>query len=557
MGREDNSRRTEVLIVGGGPVGMLLALFLDRHGVSSVVFNTQDGVPTHPRGSTHNSRTMEHFRRLGISSPIRKLGLPHDHPKDAAYFTRLSGWEIARYRMPSQIELERLIAASQATDQVPEPMHRADQIRVADFLLKHLRKRSNVELRFGWQADQFSQDADGVALTAKRVADGRSEQWQARYLVGCDGGQSAVRRSLGIRYSGYDRLEQAFLGGRMISTYLRAPTLYRDYLGRRRAWMYWVVNPELRSTLFTLNGKDEFMFYTKPMGSDAPPDDATIRHALFRSIGAEAPVEFIGHQPWIAGAALVAERFADRRILLAGDAVHLFTPAGGFGMNTGIDDVANLSWKLAATLQGWGGQSLLDSYESERKPIAVRNTRAARAIARQVGVLDIPAGVEDDSPTGVEQRQELGAQVSTYLGTQFAPIGVELGARYDGSSIIASDETAPTDSIVQYIPTGQPGGRAPHSWIGSGRSIGDSLYDRLGNGFTLLRLGPKPSDGAGLAEAAKQSGVPLDILDVADAATRDLYGADLVLVRPDQHVAWRGAKSPGDASAIVARVIGA
>ena len=381
LGAKDSRCQTEVMIVGGGPVGMLLALFLDRYGVKSVVFNTEDGVPTHPRGSTHNSRTMEHYRRLGISDTIRKLGLPPDHPKDAAYFTRLSGWEIARYRMPSEIELARLSASTQITDQIPEPTQRADQIRVADFLLKHIRRQSNVELRFGWQADQFSQDANGVALTATRVTDGESEQWQACYLVGCDGAHSDVRRSLGIGYSGYDRLEQDYLGGRMISTYLRAPTLYRDYLSRRRAWMYWVVNPELRSTLFTLNGKDEFMFYTKPKGPGGPPEDAAIRDALFRSIGAEAPVEFIGHQPWTAGAALVAERFADRRILLAGDAVHLFTPTGGFGMNTGVDDVANLSWKLAATLQGWGGKSLLDSYESERKPIAVRNTRAARAIA--------------------------------------------------------------------------------------------------------------------------------------------------------------------------------
>ena len=378
MGANDYRYRTEVLIVGGGPVGMLLALFLDRYGVKSVVFNTDDGVPTHPRGSTHNSRTMEHYRRLGISGTIRKLGLPPDHPKDAAYFTRLSGWEIARYRMPSEIELARLSAATQITDQIPEPMQRADQIRVADFLVKHLRKRSNVELRFGWQADHFSQDANGVGLTARRVADGQSERWRARYLVGCDGGQSDVRRSLGIRYSGYDRLEQAYLGGRMTSTYLRAPTLYRDYLGRRRAWMYWVVNPELRSTLFTLNGKDEFMFYTKPKDSDAPPDDAAVRDALFRSIGSEAPVEFIGHQPWTAGAALVAERFADRRILLAGDAVHLFTPTGGFGMNTGVDDVANLSWKLAATLQGWGGKSLLilTRASASRSPCAIRGPRA-------------------------------------------------------------------------------------------------------------------------------------------------------------------------------------
>jgi hypothetical protein len=243
--------------------------------------------------------------------------------------------------------------------------------------------------------------------------------------------------------------------------------------------------------------------------------------------------------------------------MLAGDAVHLFTPTGGFGMNSGVDDAANLSWKLAAMLQGWGGHSLLDSYESERKPIAVRNTRAARAIAKQVGVIDIRAGMEEDLPSGAAQRQEVGAYVSTYLGAQFAPIGVELGARYDGSPVIASDETAPTDSIVQYLPTGVPGGRAPHSWLGTGRGIGDPLYDRLGNGFTLLRLGSKPPAAASLAAAARERGVPLDILDVPDAATREIYGSDLALIRPDQHVAWRSDASPADAGAVLARVTGA
>src|SRR5665213_1238338 len=557
MGEAAGSMRTQVAIVGGGPVGMLLALFLDRYGVRSVIFNTEERVRWHPKGSSHNSRTMEHYRRLGISGAIRKLGLPPEHPKDVAYLTRLSGWELARYRMPSERELERLSATTLATDQIPEPMQRANQMYVEEFLLNHVRKRPNIELRFGWEASQISQDADGALLIARRVADGVSEAWRAHYLVGCDGGHSAVRRSLGIRYSGYDRLEQAYLGGGMVSTYLRAPTLYRDYLSGRRAWMYWIVNPEMRSTLFSLNGQDEFMFWTKPVKAGALPDESAVRHALFRCIGAEAPVEFIGHQPWTAGAALVAERFGDRRILLAGDAVHLFTPTGGFGMNTGIDDVANLSWKLAAMLQGWGGTSLLESYESERKPIAVRNTRAARAIAQQVGGLNIPAEMEQDSPLGEMQRREVGAQVSTYLGTQFAPIGVELGARYDGSPIIATNEAAPTDSIVQYTPTGQPGGRAPHSWLGAGRAIGDSLYDSLGKGFTLLRLGPKPPDSGDLINAAKNLGVPLDCLDVPDATTRDLYGADLVLVRPDQHVAWRGTTPPTDASAVLARVIGA
>jgi 2-polyprenyl-6-methoxyphenol hydroxylase-like FAD-dependent oxidoreductase len=557
MVQEDRQRERAVAIVGGGPVGMLLALFLDRYGVKSVIFNTEERTRVLPKGSSYNARSMEHCRRLGIADAIRKLGLPPDHPKDAAYFTRLSGWEIARFRMASELECARERAMTPATDQTPEPGTRVNQMYVEAFLLEHLRTRPNIEVRFGWQADAFSQDAEGVSLVATRLADGETEQWRARYLVGCDGGHSAVRRALGIRYSGYDRLEQAYLGGRMYATYLRAPTLYRDYLGRRRAWMYWVVNPELRSTLFALNGKDEFMFWIKPKDADALPDAATVRHAFFRCIGAEAPVEIIGGQPWTAGAALVAERFADRRILLAGDAVHLFTPTGGFGMNSGIDDVANLSWKLAAMLHGWGGAALLDSYERERQPIAIRNTRAARAIAKQVGTLDVPASVEEDSPTGAGQRLELGAQVATYLGTQFAPIGVELGARYDGSPLITSDEAAPTDSIVQYIPTGQPGGRAPHVWLGGGHGLGDSLYDRLGDGFTLLRLGPKAADGTGFAAAAKARGVPFAVADLPDAAARDLYGADLALIRPDQHVAWRGNASPADADALLARVIGA
>jgi 2-polyprenyl-6-methoxyphenol hydroxylase-like FAD-dependent oxidoreductase len=556
--RQQADRRTQVLIVGGGPVGMVLALFLDRYGVKSTVFNSEERVPMHPKGSGHNARTMEHYRRLGVSSAIRRLGMPTDHPKDVAYFTRLSTWEIARFHMPSDDQLQRLIATAPATDQMPEPGQRANQMYVEDFLLRHMQARPNITLRYGWTAEGFGQDDDGAWLTATRHADGSAERWKASYLAGCDGGQSAVRRALGIRYAGHDRLDQAYLGGRMISTYVRAPTLYPDHLGRRRAWMYWIVNPELRSTLFSLNGHDEFMFWTKPkVDAVTPPDESQIRHALYRSIGAEVPVTFIGHQPWTAGAALVAESFGDRRIFLAGDSVHLFTPTGGFGMNTGIDDAANLSWKLAAVLQGWGGPSLLDSYEIERKPIAIRNTRVARAIAKQVGSLEIPAGVEEDSPAGAILRQEVGMQAGTYLGAQFAPIGVELGARYDGSPIVVGDEAAPTDGIVQYIPTAQPGGRAPHAWIGTGRDLGDSLFDLLGNGFTLLRLGPRPADASDIAAAAKRHRVPLKVLDIPDPIVRDLYDADFALIRPDQHVAWRSGRDSMMPDTIISRAVGA
>jgi len=253
---------------------MVLALFLDRYGIKSAVFNSDEVVRLHPKGSTHNARTMEHYRRLGISTAIRKLGLPTDHPKDVAYFTRLSAWEIARYHMPCEEDLRRLTAASQQTDQVPEPVQRANQMYVEKFLFGHMQSRRNITSRYGWYADGFGQDADGAWLTATRSADGKLERWRAAYVIGCDGGQRTVRRALGVRYTGHDRLNQAYMGGRMISTYVRAPTLYRDYLGRRRAWMYWIVNPELRSTLFSLNGRDEFMFWTKPKDDAAPPDEA-------------------------------------------------------------------------------------------------------------------------------------------------------------------------------------------------------------------------------------------------------------------------------------------
>ena len=557
MSDNEKQSTTEVAIVGGGPVGLILSLFLDFYGVKSVLFNTEDRVRKHPKGSSHNARTMEHYRRLGISAPIRRLGMPLDYPKDVAYQTRLSGFEIARFYMPSEIEIARQTRAANQTDQTPEPMFRANQMYVEAFLFEHARTRRNITLRFGWRCDGFCQNADGTSLRATR-ADGQSERWNAAYVIGCDGGRSDVRHALGVRYSGIDHLEQAYLGGRMIASYLRAPTLCRDHLGRRRAWMYWVVNPDLRTTLFSLNGTDEFMFWTKPADPKAPPDSEAIRRAFHCCIGTEVPVEFIGHEPWTAGAALVAEQFADQRIILVGDAVHLFTPTGGFGMNTGMDDAANLAWKLAATLRGWGGAHLLRSYEIERRPIAVRNTTAARAIAKQVGTLEIPSRIEEDSPVGAAQRRELGLFVSTYLGAQFDPIGVELGARYDNSPIVISNGAPPpTDSIVQYIPTGVPGGRAPHYWFGTGRGIGDSLFDRLGKGFTLLRLGPKPPAAENFAAAGRARGVPLTILDVPEDAARDLYAADLALVRPDQHIAWAGVAAPADADCVLARATGA
>ncbi len=543
-----------VAIVGGGPVGLMLALLLDRHGVRSVLFNTEETTRWHPKGSSQGARTMEHYRRLGIAGQVRALGLPADHPTDVIYFTRFGGYELARLPMPSPAQMLRAVAAAPKTDQVPEPLHRANQMYVEKFLLEHVRTRANIVVRFGWRVEDFADDGDGVTVNAVCERDGRREAWRSSYLAGCDGGQGLVRRTLGIRYSG-ESLQQAYMGGRMFSTHIRVPTLARDFLRDDRGFQYWVINSELRTTITSVNGTDEFMFWTRATDETAAADDRAVVDAMRRSTNSDIAVEVLAHHPWTAGMALVAERYGSGRVWLAGDAIHLFTPTGGFGMNTGVDDAANLAWKLAAMVQGWGGSGLLASYEAERKPVALRNTGAARQLSKNIGDIAIPPAVEDDSPAGEQARRDLGAILST-CGEQYGSIGVQLGARYDGSPIVAENGAPPPDDFIDYTPSSVPGGRAPHFWLNDGRDFGNSLFDRLGTGFTLLRLSGKAPSGSALAETAARMGIPYTVLDCPDVEARDLYGCDLALIRPDQHVAWRGNQTLADSGRLFGQLTG-
>jgi 2-polyprenyl-6-methoxyphenol hydroxylase-like FAD-dependent oxidoreductase len=548
----DHVRRAPVGIVGGGPVGLVLALFLDRHGVDSVVFNDEKDSLPYPRGNTHNARTMEHYRRLGIAGAVRGLGLPPHHPTDVAYFTRYRGVELARLRMPSEAEKIRAAATAPETDQVPEPLHRGNQMYVEKFLLDRARTRPHITLRFGWRVGTLHQDADGVTLRAEPAGDGAGECWRTRYAVGCDGGQSLVRRVLGVHYAGEGSLDQDILGHRASAVHLRLPTLQQDFFQGREAWSYWAVNADLAMNLISLNGRDEFFLLTSSVDPDRPDRDELTR--LVRgAAGAPVPVELLGHRPWTPGLALVAERFAVGRVFLAGDSAHLFTPTGGFGMNTGIDDAANLSWKLAAAARGWGTRRLLETYELERQPIATRNTTAARQLNKNLGAVRRPAELEDRTAAGDQARRRAGALLATF-GEQFASIGVQLGARYDGSPIIVGDGDPPADSLTSYRPTSVPGGRAPHLWLADGVGRRHSLFDRFGLGFTLLRLGKHAPSGSGLLAAAQARGVPMAVVDVATPAARELYQRDLVLIRPDQHVAWRGNQAPADPDALLRRV---
>ena len=348
------------------------------------------------------------------------------------------------------------------TDQLPEPTHRVNQMYVERFLFDEASRRPGIAMRFGWTVDALTEDKDGVSLRASRAAGGETEEHRVSYVVGCDGSRSTVRKALGIRYEGEEHLMNVFMGGEFVSIHMAIPGLYDDARCRASAWMYLTINPDTRIVIITLDGAGQFMMHKRRSPGEVVDEDG-IRRTIQKAIGVDIPVTIVSQRAWNAGGYLVAERFQGGRMLLAGDAAHLFTPTGGFGLNTGIDDCANLAWKLAAMLQGWGGDKLLATYETERKPIAVRNTDVARAMGKAWHDIEVTSAIEQDSPAGEAERRKA-AQSSFVVENHFVRpedrdwLGVVLGARYDNSPIVVSDGSRRlTTSTSAMRPSSVPG----------------------------------------------------------------------------------------------------
>jgi 2-polyprenyl-6-methoxyphenol hydroxylase-like FAD-dependent oxidoreductase len=536
-----------VVIVGAGPVGMFLALDLAWRGVRSLLVERDLEPRRDPKGNTHNARTMEHYRRLGIADDIRRLGLPAAQSTDVIYVTRLDGFELGRIAMPSSREKIAQRTTPQPMDQVPEPLHRANQVYVERLLHERVMASAFIEPLLGWEY-QGSREEDGqLRVDIGPVGGGETRQLRCAYLVGCDGGRSAVRRDLKIRFSGEDSFDDGFMGAAMRASHLRIPGFYRTFRGTP-GWQYWVLNPDAMLALVDLNGVDEFLLHSSV---EQAVTEADVVALVRRCAKAEIDVKLLSSRSWTAGRALVAERYGEGRTFLAGDAAHIFTPTGGFGMNTGIEDAANLAWKLAAALQGWGGPFLLATYESERLPVGIRNTGAARRHAIHLRDIPLTAALEHDSAEGAAARTEVGALIPMFA-EEFASIGIQLGARYDTSAIVAQEPDAhpPEDALGRYEPSSLPGGRAPHLWLPDGRS----LFDLIGRGFLLVRFAPAPSADA-LLDEARARGVPMGLADIDLPEARTLYPYNLALIRPDHHVAWRG-DVVADPAALVARIAG-
>ncbi len=541
---------TPVLISGGGPVGLVLAIELAGRGVRSILVNTEPTTAIHPQGNTHNARTMEHYRRLGIADRVRAVGLPQDLTTDVIYLTRFTGHEFARIQMPSSTEKKRRIAARDMSFLTPEPIHRSSQFYVEPELFAHAETLPEIGLRFGWELIAFDLQDDCVLSTIRNAETGETETIASRWLAGCDGAQGYTRRALEIPYRGEGGDEIAFFIGRMLSVYIDAPGIY-DVMKVDRVWQYWTVNGDGRMCIVTLDAKGKFVVLTRYPES-GEPDEADIIRDIRNAMGAEIDIEIISVREWTAGNALVADRYGDDRVMLAGDAVHLFTPTGGFGMNTGIEDAVNLGWKFAAVHHGFAPEAVLSTYETERRPIGIRNTQSSRKLASDVATIEVPEALEQDTEEGVRARAELGRHLSGFT-EEFASLGIQLGARYDASPLIVADGTnPPPDSAVDYVPSACPGGRAPHVWLDDGASI----HDRFGKWFTLLKFGMADTNTASFEAAASAQNVPLDIIDISEQAARDLYQCGFALIRPDHHVAWRGDALPADAAALIRQVSG-
>ena len=543
----------DVLIAGGGPCGLTLAIELGRRGISCLLVDAKPDTAFNPQANATQARTMEHFRRLGLAQEVRAQGLPADHPTDIAYFTRFNAHELARISLPTAAEAIVNIKAMTGSWSAAELPHRVSQKFVEQILRRHAQASPLTGIRYGWALEAFADTGSAVHATLRPAAGGAPQEVSARYLVGADGARSMVRRTLGIEWGGSTGTQRDFMGGKMFAVYLRAPD-FQAALRHPKAWMYVAVNHQRRAFMASVDGHSEYAFHAalRP-GEDADnwtPDDA--RRVFAEAVGVEMPIDILSMGTWLAGHALVAQRFGRGRAFIAGDAAHLFTPTGGLGYNTAVEDAVNLGWKLASVIQGRAPEGLLDSYETERKHMAERNTRYAQHFADSVGLFTAQPELDEDSAQGQAAREAAGLYLNEHARLEFNIPGVTFGGRYDGSPLIVGDgSTAPPDAANTYQPTACPGGRPPHVWLEDGRSLFDLFYSE----WTLLVSGPTGVGTAQFVVAAADLGLDLKVVQVAQAAVLAAYEAPLVLIRPDQIVAWRG-DTDAKARSVLRRVLG-
>lgn len=540
----------DVFIVGAGPVGLVLGMVLARYGVDVILSETRS--PQEPPSVKCNhvsARSMEVFRQLGIVEMVRNAGLPEDYPNDVSYRTTTTGVEIARIPIPCRRDRYTATGGPDTWWPTPEPPHRINQIYLEPVLGRAARAMPGIRILYRHEATDFAQDDAGTTARLTDLEGGTDRTLRARFMVGCDGGRSNVRRAIGARLEG-DAVVQ-----RVQSSFIKAPDLI-DRLKAPPAWAMFSLNPRRSGNIYAIDGRELWLVhnYLRP---EEPDFDSVDRDASIRAIlgvGADFQYEVLANEDWF-GRRLVANRFRDRRIFICGDAAHLWVPYAGYGMNAGIADAANLGWLIAAHLAGWAPYAILDAHEAERQPITAQVSHFAmnhaEAMAHQRG--GVPAEIEDDTPEGARARAELGRAAYDLNVQQYCCAGLNFGYFYDKSPIIAYDGADhPGYSMGSFTPSTVPGCRLPHIDLGGGQS----LYDLLGPGFTLIRRDARVPVSS-LTGAAAERGVPLSLVDLGPDQTDPAYVTLLMIVRPDQHIVWRGDALPDDPGALIDLLRGA
>ncbi|HTL43565.1 MAG TPA: FAD-dependent monooxygenase [Vicinamibacterales bacterium] len=533
--------QTDVLIVGAGPVGLTLALDLGRRGVTCLLIEQKPAPEFLPKMERCNARTMEIFRRLGVADSIRQAGLAANVPMDVFIVLAMNEPPLLRLPYPSVDAARAQIAACNDGTMPREPYQLISQYTLEPVLKTEVERQPSVVVLYGCRFESLAQRSDGVSVVA-RAEQGDAVAIEAKYVVGCDGGGSPVRKQLGITLRGEGDLLRLF------QALYFCPELY-DRIpigpGPGHGRHYHVADAQ--STFLIMQDS------TKHWTLHATVQNAAAMRARFeRTIGVPIAYEMLYAGEWKQNL-LLADRYRRGRVFLAGDSAHLMIPTGGLGMNTGVGDAIDLSWKLAAILQGWGGPALLDSYEVERRQIGDRNVGASRyaSLGRRKWRAQYRPEIRDATPEGRAARAALASVADVEQRKTNEMIGAELGYRYVGSPIIVDEPGGPEQRFREYVPTTWPGTRLPHVWLADGVSV----HDRIADGYTLLQFAD--CDGVRLLpEAMAELGAPCATLRLSSDAARQVYGYDLLLVRPDLHVAWRGNRAPDNPGEISRLVTG-
>ena len=529
---------TQVIIVGAGPVGLTLAIDLGRRGVRCILLEQKEAPQFLPKMERCNARTMEIYRRLGIAQKIRDVGFPCDVPMDVFIVTSLVEPPLLHLPYPSVAQAQAEIAACADGSMPLEPYQLISQYTLEPLLKSVAETLPTVDVRYGHEFISFEQDDGGVRARIKRGAS--TVELSAQYLVGCDGGSSNVRRQLGIKLQGEANLLQ------LRQALYRCDDLFeRIPIGKGRHYHV----ADAHSTFLIV--QDSTRHFTLHSVVDSDDDMKTM---FEETVAMSVNYEMLSCAPWRQNL-LLADRYGHGRVFLAGDAVHLVIPTGGLGMNSGVGDAADLSWKLAATLKGWGGPALLASYEIERRQIGACNVEASRHASRgrRAWRTAYKPNIRDKTSEGAATRANLSRIADVEQRKSNEMIGAELGYRYADSPVIFSEPGEPPETnFMKYVPTSWPGARLPHVWLADGAA----LHDRIGDGYTLLCLGGARANTAAVAQAFAPFGAPFSVIEIDEERPRDIYGYDLLLLRPDLHVVWRGNGLLDDPAKLAALVTG-